>query len=104
MTLKRWSIADFPDSETEYKLAEGEADQDTFIISLQISNNEAENSASIEFRFSDGTDTQNSWSIEKEVGETPTILDSVIVLQPGDEVWCKSDQVNCSIRANGEVR
>jgi hypothetical protein len=103
MGLKRWAIPSFPASGTEYLLVEGTEGKDTVIISMQIYN-DSNDLADIEFRFTDGTDTQNYWVISKAVGESPTVIDSVIVIEPDDKVWCRSDQVNCSIRANGEVR
>jgi hypothetical protein len=103
MGLKRWAIPSFPASGTEYLLVEGTEGQDTVIISMQVYNNSS-NIADIEFRFTDGVDTQNYFVITKDAKESPTIIDSVIVIEPDDEVWCKSNQVECNIRVNGEVR
>ncbi len=103
MGLKRWAIPSFPASGTEYLLVEGTEGEDTVIISMQIYN-DSNDLADIEFRFTDGTDTQNYWVITKAAREAPTVIDSVMVIEPTDEVWCKSNQVECNVRANGEVR
>ena len=103
MGLKRWYISNFPASGTDYLLVGGTPDQDTVIISMQIYN-DSNDLANIELRFADDSETQCNWVITKAVGESPTVIDSVIVIEPDDKVWCRSDQVNCSIRANGEVR
>lgn len=103
MALKRWYIPNFPASGTEYLLVEGSEGSETVIISTQIYN-DSNDLAHIEFRFADDSETQCNWVITKKDGESPTVIDSVIVIEPDDKLWCKSDQVSCSIRANGEVR
>ena len=103
MPLKRWFISEFPDPAVEYELAEGQTAEDTFIISIQVSNKSGTD-ATFTFHFTDGTTTQNSYDIVKAAGESPSFFDSVIVLMPGDKLLITCDQAACSVRANGEVK
>lgn len=105
MALKRWAIPSFT-IDTDTLLIEGQAGEQTITLSILISNNEAADDATITFTHTDtdGTTPVFSWHIVKTVDESPTVLDSVVVLEPGDKILVQSNKANVSVLASGEAK
>jgi hypothetical protein len=103
--LKRWAISSFT-ADTDTELLEALADAETVIFSLFIVNNEASDPATITFTHTDtdGATTIFQWAIEKLTDESPTVIDSPIVMQSGDKLLVQSNKANVSVLANGEVK
>lgn len=104
MALKRWAVPSFViDTDTELIAAQvGE----TVLFSFLISNYEVSDSAKITVKHTgtDGLTVIFEWNLTKSFGESPTAIDSPIVLEPGDKIIVQSNRVNVSVLANGEVR
>jgi hypothetical protein len=105
MTLKRWGIPSFV-VDTDTELLEAEVAKETVLFSLFISNNEADATAAIEVKHTDddGTTVLFKWRVVKYAGESPTAIDSPIVLEPGDKIFVKSDKESVSVLASGESK
>lgn len=105
MALKRWAIADFV-VDTDTLLIEALAGEETVIFSTLISNNETADDAIITISHTDvdGLTVIFSYNFTKTANESPTVVDSAIVLQPGDKIFVKSDKINVSILSSGEAK
>ncbi len=103
MALKRWAIPNFViDSDTE--LLEAQANEETVLFSMLLSNNEAVDDAVIEVKHTDGFNVIFQWKINKTSSESPTAIDSVIVLAPGDKILVRSDKNNVAVMVSGEAK
>lgn len=105
MTLKRWGIPSFT-IDTDTVLLAAQAGEETVVFSLLLSNNEAANDAVFQIKHTDtdGVTVIFQWQITKAAGESPTAIDSPIVLAPGDKIIVQANQTNAAVIASGEAK
>jgi hypothetical protein len=102
MALKRWAIPNFV-VDTDTELHEAQANEETMIFSMLLSNYGTEE-ATIEVMHTDGFEILFRWKITKTSAESPTAIDSVIVLAPGDKILVRSNKSLVAVIASGDVK
>lgn len=106
MALKRWSIPAFDlggGSTATETLITAETGKETIILSLLIGNYSESADANVVVEHTDGVDTIFKWEIDLLQTDSPFVLDSKIVLEPGDVIQVTSDNADVSVLASGDA-
>lgn len=104
MALKRWGISDFPDTTSSHTVVEATA-AETVIFSILLSSwSDYECDFTVQHTDTDGTTAIFDWELRKATGESPTAIDSVLVLAQGDKINVQVSRREAAVLINGEEK
>ena len=102
MGLKRWYIDSFPDRDTQYDLLEAEAEKETIVLSIVVSNYSSENITAW-VRYMVGTTEAMKWLIHLDQDSAPFALDTKMVFTPGDKITVETSHADVAVWASGDA-
>lgn len=104
MALKRWAIHNFGTGGTggTQTLMTATADKETILLSLMFSNYSAADDATLTFTQTDGTNDLFEFNLTIPAGNSPVVIDSKLILEPGDVISIVSDVDEVSVIAGGD--